>query len=102
MANHPGDTLRLRYGYIAPVKDVLGNIISNPTSCQVQVIDANGTVQQTLTNAVNDGNGQYHYDYTIPANYIVTGKSEVWKFIFQIVNGGFTKNDKGTFVVEAI
>jgi len=89
---YPGETIRLS---ALGVTDLNLNPITSPTAEQLVIVDNNGNIVSTQTSLVNDGSGNFHYDFTLPS----TAPYGTWKFRFTITNGSYVKVMESTFTV---
>lgn len=77
------------------VKDLSGNLITSPSSVTIVITKPDSTTA-TITTPVNDGSGNYHYDYQILSTDPVGKWSHQWTF----VAGTLTSIEESTFTVN--
>jgi len=74
MANHPGETVRLKSTF----KD-FDKVLVNPTTHEIKIYDPTGALKETLNSATQISPGIWYVIYTIPA----TGKVGSWKCVWK-------------------
>lgn len=99
MGIYAGDQIRLK---ALNVVDLNGSAITAPTATQLVVKDQDGNqLLSTTSGIVNDGGGNFHYDYTIPATPAPMAP-ETWTYEFTVTNGTYQKSEKSTFTVNPL
>ncbi|MHB1910211.1 MAG: hypothetical protein ACYCQJ_15240 [Nitrososphaerales archaeon] len=94
MSVFQGETIRLE---ALVVTDLNGNLVTAPTSITITLYKPNATTTVITTGITNDGNGNYHYDYTFASTDPIGGWKQNWTF----VSGGDTFIFESTFNVSA-
>ena len=92
-----GETIRF---YITGVTDLNGNPINAPTTVQVDLVRAtdgsHASGFPTTSGSVADGNGQFHYDYSVGSTDII-GQ---WSVLWTITNGSYVNEAACNFAVN--
>lgn len=79
-----GETIRLS---ALGVVDDSGTSITAPTAISLAIVRPDGTTYATVTQATitNDGSGNYHYDFLMPANE----QFGLWQAKWTFTNGAY-------------
>lgn len=83
-----GDSVRFK---ALSVTDVSGSLITSPSAATLTLVRPDGTTAASGVSLVNDGSGNYHYDYAVDqagvwqARFSFTASSFTGKFILSLV-----------------
>ena len=91
---YQGETIRL---LAQNIKDLNGIAITSPSSIVILVTKPDSTQASISSGWVNDGSGNYHYDYQI----LSTDPAGKWAHMWTITNGNYVSIEESTFTVNS-